>query len=85
MKSIPFRERLTCTVPEACDATGLGRSKIYEEIGAGRIQTAKIGKRTLIVVSSLLTLVEACTASVPHLAAPRAPSTTLRKIAEAAL
>jgi hypothetical protein len=53
---IPFRERVSCTIAEACSGTGLSRSKLYEEIGAGRVQTAKIGKRTLVVVPSLLSL-----------------------------
>jgi excisionase family DNA binding protein len=61
---IPFRERVSCTVTEACSGTGLSRSKLYEEIRAGRVQTAKIGKRTLIVVSSLVLLVEQPSAGV---------------------
>ena len=56
--SIPFRERISCTTPEACAATGLGRTKIYEEIGAGRVQTRKFGTRTLIVVNSLVALID---------------------------
>ena len=32
-EKIPFTERLTVTVNEACTATGLGRTKIYEAIG----------------------------------------------------
>jgi hypothetical protein len=56
--SIPFRERLSCTIPEACAATGLGRTKLYEQIGAGRVQTRKFGTRTLIVVESLVALID---------------------------
>ena len=56
--AIPFRERLSCTIPEACAATGLGRTKMYEEIGAGRVQTRKFGTRTLIVVASLVALID---------------------------
>jgi hypothetical protein len=56
--AIPFRERLSCTIPEACAATGLGRTKMYEEIGAGRVQTRKFGARTLIVVDSLVALID---------------------------
>jgi excisionase family DNA binding protein len=57
MSNIPFRERISCTVPEACVATGLGRTKLYEEIAAGRIETCKVGKRVLVLVSSLENLV----------------------------
>jgi hypothetical protein len=56
--AIPFRERLSCTIQEACAATGLGRTKMYEEIGAGRVQTRKFGARTLIVVDSLVALID---------------------------
>jgi hypothetical protein len=31
---IPFRERLSCTIAEACATAGIGRTKMYEEIGA---------------------------------------------------
>jgi hypothetical protein len=57
--AIPFYERLSCTVNEACSANGLGRSKIYEEIAAGNLETKKVGARTLVVVSSLKRLVGA--------------------------
>jgi hypothetical protein len=56
--NIPFRERISCTIPEACAATGLGRTKIYGEISAGRVQTSKVGARTLIVVDSLVALID---------------------------
>jgi excisionase family DNA binding protein len=51
-------EKLTCTVKEACGALSLGRSKLYELIKAGEIDTVKIGTRTLVKVASLLRLVE---------------------------
>lgn len=54
---IPFAQRLTCTVAEACQATGLGRTKIYELIGNGLVTTTTIGRRRLVVVQSLLSLV----------------------------
>jgi hypothetical protein len=56
--SIPFRQRLSCTIPEACAATGLGRTKLYEQIGAGRVKTRKFGTRTLIVVESLVAMID---------------------------
>lgn len=51
--TVPFRERISCTIPEACAATGIGRSKLYEEITAGRVAIRKVGKRTLVLVHSL--------------------------------
>jgi hypothetical protein len=37
--------------------TGLGRTKIYELIGNGRVTTTTVGRRRLIIVQSLLALV----------------------------
>ena len=54
---LPFAQRLTCTVAEACEATGLGRTKIYELIGDGRVTTTTVGRRRLIIVQSLAALV----------------------------
>lgn len=54
---VPFRERITCTIPEACQAIGLGRSKVYELMADGQLRTMTIGRRRLVVVASLLRLV----------------------------
>jgi len=57
-KSVPFAQRLTCTIGEACEATGLGRTKLYELIGTGRLVTTTVGRRRLVIVHSLLSLLE---------------------------
>jgi excisionase family DNA binding protein len=44
---------LTVRVREACRLTGIGRSKLYELIAAGDIQTIKVGSITLIPTESL--------------------------------
>jgi excisionase family DNA binding protein len=56
MKSIPFRERFYCSINEACEAIGFGRSKLYGLIKNERIRTVRIDGRTKIVVASLLEL-----------------------------
>jgi len=55
---IPFAQRVTCTIADACEATGLGRTKIYELIGDGQLVATSIGRRRLVVVASLLTLLK---------------------------
>lgn len=50
-------DKLAYTIPEACHAIGLSRSKIYELIAQGRLERRKIGKRTLIPVESLRALI----------------------------
>jgi excisionase family DNA binding protein len=54
MPQIPFVQRPTCTIKEACNAIGLGRTKLYELIGDGMIETRQIGRRRLVHVPSLL-------------------------------
>ena len=68
MSNIPFAQRLACTIDEACQATGIGRTKLYEEISAGRIESVTIGKRRLVLVPSLLRLLasEGTPKSAPH-------------------
>jgi hypothetical protein len=51
---IPFRERIWCTVGEAVQVSGLGRTKLFAEIGAGKIKSKKEWTKRLIHVESLL-------------------------------
>lgn len=53
---IPFAERPTCSIAEACQAVGFGKTKLYELIDEGTVQTLKIGRRRLVRVPSLLNL-----------------------------
>jgi hypothetical protein len=36
------------TLPDFCDRYGIGRTKAYDEINAGRLKARKVGKRTLV-------------------------------------
>ena len=40
------------TVPQACVFIGLGRSKVYEMIADGRIETVKVDGRRLVRLKS---------------------------------
>jgi excisionase family DNA binding protein len=51
-------EPLNVRIPVAVQLTGIGRSKIYELIKAGKIDTVKVGASTLVTVASLRRLVE---------------------------
>jgi excisionase family DNA binding protein len=55
-RTIPFSQRLSCTIDEACEATSLGRTKLYELIGAGQLATITVGRRRLVMVRGLLSL-----------------------------
>lgn len=41
--------KLAYTIPELVRATGVGRSKLYQEIQASRLLVKKCGKRTLVL------------------------------------
>ena len=36
------------SIPEFCAAYGVGRTKVYSEIGAGKLKTLKNGSKNLI-------------------------------------
>jgi excisionase family DNA binding protein len=55
---VPFRERITCTVREAVEATGFGRRTIYRLLDSGRLSSVKIGDKRLIHVRSLVALLD---------------------------
>ena len=54
--TIPFVERPTCTIAEACSAVGFGKTKLYELLDGGAVESVTIGRRRLIRVPSLLRL-----------------------------
>lgn len=56
----PFAGRLTCSVAEACKASGLGRTKIYTLIAEGCLESTTVGRRRLILVASLQRLLMPC-------------------------
>lgn len=67
----PIRRRITCSVAESTELTGLGRTKLYELIGTGELASRKVGRRRLVEVQSLAAL------GVPS-GRPRGPRTSKR-------
>ncbi|MCL6741766.1 helix-turn-helix domain-containing protein [Sphingomonas sp. RB56-2] len=47
---------LLASIPEAQRALGIGRSTAYRLIQNGRLETIKIGRRTLITIASIRAL-----------------------------
>ncbi len=52
-------DALLISIPEAAKVLGLGRSKAYELISEGRLETVTIGRRRLVRVVSVRALAEA--------------------------
>lgn len=50
-------EPLAYSINEACRVSSLGRTRLYQLIGEGRLEARKIGKRTLIPAASLRALI----------------------------
>jgi excisionase family DNA binding protein len=51
-------EPLAYSISEACRVSSLGRTRLYQLIGEGRLEVRKIGKRTLIPAASLRALID---------------------------
>jgi excisionase family DNA binding protein len=50
--------KITATIQQVQEMTGLGRTTIYKLIDEGRLKTILIGSRRLVVVRSLRRLLE---------------------------
>jgi len=50
------------SIPEAAKSAGVSRDTLYREINSGRLRSAKIGKRRIILRTSLLGWLEQCEA-----------------------
>jgi excisionase family DNA binding protein len=49
-------DTLLCSIPDAAKALGVGRSKLYELIAEGRLETVTIGRRRLVRTDSIRAL-----------------------------
>jgi excisionase family DNA binding protein len=50
-------EPIAISIKDTASTLGLGRTSIYVLIGQGKLQTVKIGRRTLVLVNSIRLLV----------------------------
>jgi excisionase family DNA binding protein len=46
-------DKLLCSIPDAARSLGVGRSKLYDLIAEGRLETIAIGRRRLVKTDSL--------------------------------
>jgi excisionase family DNA binding protein len=46
-------EPFCLSINDTAQALGIGRTKIYELINVGRLETVKIGRRTLVRIDSI--------------------------------
>lgn len=57
MSNTSTETKLAFSIAEACRASSLGRTKIYELISTGQLHTVRIGGRRLIPAESLHSLI----------------------------
>ena len=62
-KSPELPLKLGLSIDESCHATGLGRTKIYEAIGSGKLIAKKAGRRTIILPKHLEAYLESLPAA----------------------
>jgi excisionase family DNA binding protein len=48
---------VSATIDDTCHITGLGRTKVYELIGEGKLKAVTIGRRRLVLYSSIEELI----------------------------
>jgi hypothetical protein len=62
---------ITAPISEFCRLSGIGRTRVYELIGDGSLDSITIGKRRLIVLDSYRRLIEQQRASAVLRTSPR--------------
>ena len=60
MQHLDPPDRITATSPEFRRLSGIGRSRIYELLKAGELESIHIGSRRLILIDSYRRLIERC-------------------------
>jgi excisionase family DNA binding protein len=56
----PPLEKLAYTVPEFCEATGIGKTSLYELINEGKLKAIKAAGRRLILKSDAQAFLASC-------------------------
>lgn len=50
LSPLPLSGRLGCTVDEATEISTVGRTKLYEDMNAGKLVYRKRGKRRIVLI-----------------------------------
>ncbi len=58
---------ISMTIDDACTATGIGRTKLYEVLDSGALPAKKWGKRTLILRADLQKFLASLEAYAPQI------------------
>ena len=67
-------EKQGLSVAEASHVAGIGRTKLYEAIGAGQLAVRKFGKRTIVLREDLACFLAALSVTNVEIKPPSAPA-----------
>jgi excisionase family DNA binding protein len=56
-----MEKRILCSIPDAANALGIGRTKVYDMLGKGELLSMQIGSRRLVKVDSIKALIDRAT------------------------
>ena len=62
----PKSEHVLFSIPRLLDIADISRTRLYEEINAGRLRIVKVGRRTLITQAALKAWLEQLEADTPQ-------------------
>ena len=64
-----MESKLSYSIVEAAQITGICRSRLYEEIGIGKLRMVKCGRRSAILAADLQHWLNSLPEAKPHLSA----------------
>ena len=62
----PNSEHVLFSIPRLLDIADISRTRLYEEINAGRLRIVKVGRRTLVTRAALKAWLEQLEADAPQ-------------------
>ena len=62
----PNPEHVLFSIPRLLDIADISRTRLYEEINAGRLRVVKVGRRTLVTRAALKAWLEQLEADAPQ-------------------
>jgi excisionase family DNA binding protein len=58
--------KLAYRFPEAVEVSGIGKTKLYDLIAQGKIEAVRVGRRRLVLASSLAAYLEGLRSEAPR-------------------
>ena len=69
-EEVPFAQRISVSVDDVVRHVGIGKSTVWSRIASGELKATRVGGRTLVLVSSVLTMLGAAQPEAPRRGRP---------------